>query len=742
VQQGNYLVNKESIDGVQEYVALAEEAARPTDWWRCFRIGPVSGRYEGPMISPTPSRMFLDLRVDIDPRHPNSPVMNRISGDFSQVFASSASTQIQVSNPKLSELREGTVSADNDASQRWKVYTESWIIDIPRISWSRCSVEINGLVRFWKSAHPSTNARVVIPWRSFTPAGPAEVTFTENEDHVTKYSCMKLSNYFRELTLEVDVTKSVNREPILPSYDTHSHSVRPVDLPKRDLTIGESYQEAGVCLSIAADRTVIDDSAAEFTSWSPAELHDAMETYYSQFSGTWPKWRMWGLLCGTFDDPLVGGLMFDARAGFGGSGDPPDRQGFAVSRNHQWLNNLVAGTPANQDQVWAARQFLYLWVHEAGHAFNLMHSWVKDRPDSLSWMNYPQRVENFWSNFRFRFDDEELIHIRHGDRASVIMGGDRWASGGHLEDSPSVMFQLEGQPPLEFLLRSKDYFDYLEVVDVELRLRNITTTPIMVDTRLDPSFGLVTIQVKRPDGRIVKYKPVLHQESIPLLKTLEPTNGNSSGEDRYSESILLNYGKDGWLFEQSGDYLLRAIYNDRNLAIPSNTLRVRIGAPESKEEDKIGKDFYSNYVGMILTLNGSESPYLHKGKAVLETITKKYSDRVLGAKLAVILAASEARPFFRIKNLKKPVLEQVHSPNPTKALSITSPALEVYRKDKEKQLNILYHELTRNRVNALLKTKAKTQARQELSQLRKDLTNRGVKNKVLKSIKEYEDSIR
>ena len=32
-----------------------------------------------------------------------------------------------------------------------------------------------------------------------------------------------------------------------------------------------------------------------------------------------------------------------------------------------------------------------------------------------------------------RFDDEELVHIRHGDRSAVIMGGDDWGSGGHLE---------------------------------------------------------------------------------------------------------------------------------------------------------------------------------------------------------------------------------------------------------------------------------------------------------------------
>ena len=50
------------------------------------------------------------------------------------------------------------------------------------------------------------------------------------------------------------------------------------------------------------------------------------------------------------------------------------------------------------------RQFLYTWVHEAGHAFNFLHSWDKGRPDALSWMNYDWRydqrngADTFWGS--------------------------------------------------------------------------------------------------------------------------------------------------------------------------------------------------------------------------------------------------------------------------------------------------------------------------------------------------------
>ena len=84
------------------------------------------------------------------------------------------------------------------------------------------------------------------------------------------------------------------------------------------LTIESSYQEAGVHVTIDPDHSVVDDHAPQFDSWTPALLHDAMETYFSQYGGTWPNWQMWGLMAGLFETPGVGGVMFDAASQFGG----------------------------------------------------------------------------------------------------------------------------------------------------------------------------------------------------------------------------------------------------------------------------------------------------------------------------------------------------------------------------------------------------------------------------------------
>lgn len=691
------------------------------DWWRCFRFGPVSGRYEGEMTKPNAGKYLLDLRVDIDPRNTNSPVMDRISGDIYQLYS---------------------FGWPGFPRKVWRVYRESWIVDEPKVNWSRCDVEITGKVRFWNSVHPPTGIRVLIPWGTFTPAGSAEVNLTSRGGIISSFECPRKSDCFRDMKLEVDVCQSVNVAPILPSYDTHWHANRPADLPRRILTIEEAYRELGICVTINPDHTIIDDSASQFNSWSVDELHDAMETHFSQYPGTWPKWHMWGLLAGTFELPSVGGIMFD----YWGAGEAPERQGFAVFRDHSWFDNLVPGTPANQDQAWAMRHFLYTYVHEAGHAFNLKHSWDKGRPDSLSWMNYDWRYDarngddSYWADFRFRFDDEEMIHMRHGDRASVIMGGDPWGSGGHMEGPPSAMSQIDGEAPIELLLRSKEYFEFMEPVAIEIRLRNLLEDiPLSLDTRLNPEYGGVIVYIRRPDGRVVEYAPISCKLGLPHIQTLKPLKGSIEGEDRFSEDVFLSYGTFGFYFDEPGEYLVRAVYQGLgDLLIHSNVHRVRIGNPLSKEEDKIAQDFFSYEVGMNLYLNGSRSPFLAKGRDLLESIADRYKDTLLGAKVAITLAASEARPFFRIEKRK---LKKTHDADPKKALALTHPALSLYKREKVKSLNLAYHQVVQNRAKHLKAVGKKEDAKKEVAALYKDLANRGVNAPVLKDIKAFEKSL-
>ena len=690
---------------------------------RCLRQFPISGRYEGEMTEPSPGSYVLDLRVDIDVRYPNSPVLDRVSGDLHQLF--------------------GFRWPFGGRLFSWRVYRQSWIVEQPTVIWEDCQVQISGKVRFWKGNHHDTELHVVIPWGNFGPVGPAVVTLSEPSGARMVFRCGKKSDAFRDVTLEVDICHSVSDQPFLPVYDTHEHGNRPVDLPERFLNIEKAYREAGIEMKISPECSVIEDRDPSFQSWSEAELHDAMEQYFSQVQRGWPKWQMWCILAGAFDDPAVGGVMFDYQ------GAEP-RKGCAIFRRHPWFDNLAPGEPANEQQAAAMRKFLYTYVHEIGHAFNFMHSWDKGRPDALSWMNYDWRydrrngADSFWANFRFRFDDEELAHLRHGDRSAVIMGGDPWSSGAHVESltgmggvsaaTAGAMSELLGEAPLGVLLRSKGYFQFMEPVILELRIRNLADLPLEVDTHLHPEFGGVALYIRKPDGTIVEYSPVLCKLALPdlhTLKALAPDKENE-GEDRYSQQLMLSFGADGFYFDQPGEYMVRAIYQGPGeLLIPSEAHRLRIGHPFSPDDEHIAQDYFTHETGMALYLRGSASPFLRKGMDTLQEIAERYPKTPKGAQVSSLLAQHAARPYYGVEGRS---LVKVQEADPLKALEYTVMALAQQRRDASTFTNMGYSALRRHRANVMASVGQVDEAKKELRQLTRQLRERGVNEPVLKEI--------
>ena len=684
--------------------------------WRCLRLGQVSGNFYGPINSPTTGNWELDLRVDIDTRNVNAPVTNKISGDLYQVYNFSWGGR----------------------TYNWRIYRTSWIVNNPNVSWSRCSAEVSGRVTYLEGSYPTTDIEMRIPW-SYSKIGPADVTFQPSTGTDSRYSCAKKSNSFRKLTLEVDICDSVNSGTILPTYNTHAHNTRPTDIPERDLSIENAYSEAGVDLNISASHTIIDDSASTFNTWSDAELHDAMENHHSTYA-EYPRWQMWGVMAGAYTSSSVAGIMFDYGTAYGGPGRSPERQGFAVFRNHSWFNNLPNGAPTSQTQAAALRQLLYTWVHEAGHAFNFVHSWNKGRSNALSWMNYPQNVSNFWDNFMMSFDEEELIHLRHGKRSEVIMGGDPWATGSHLEDTPNAMIDMEGNPVAELLIRSKNYFQFMEPVTMEFRLKNNSDLPLDIDAQLDPAFGRVEVYIKRPDGKVVSYDPVACKLSTPEMFTLQPQQSAATGTDRISQNATLSFGKGGFYFQEPGEYSVRAVYHSNDdMTITSNTCKVRIGRPFERDEERMAQDFFSPDVGLALNFGGSSSPYLSGGMNTIETMADRFSDTALGAQLSLSLATNQARPFHRVQDGK---IVRIREANPDLALHLTGQALDQYKKDKTSLSALSFHECCRLRAEMQAARGDKKGAGNEIKNLLNELKHMNVKQAVLERIKQFGDSLK
>src|SRR5262245_574015 len=316
----------------------------------------VRGRYEGEVETPTAGGHMIDLRVDLDERYANSPVLSRISGDLFQL---------------------NRIVLPGRPPEVWRVYRESWVIENPvtEPSAQPNQTVVSGAIRFYKGFHPPMMARIVIARLPNTAT--AQVSLLKDGVLTSSFNCVLRSDCFRELSLEVDVCQSVfaasGKTLPLPSYDTQSSNIRPPHLARRTLTIEEAYREAGVLVNISRSPVVVNDvTPAPIPNWSSADLHHAMEEHFTQFPKTWPRWDMWGLLATSYTNRRVGGIMFDTAAQFDGAGKPPERQGFAVFRNHEWFDDLKAGAPTTDAEIAAARQYLYTWVHEAGHAFNFL----------------------------------------------------------------------------------------------------------------------------------------------------------------------------------------------------------------------------------------------------------------------------------------------------------------------------------------------------------------------------------
>lgn len=678
---------------------------------------PVSGRYFGYTSFPKAGSHALDLRVDIDERHANSPVMHRVSGDI------------------FGALQSGS----NE-----RPYQESWIVDEPKEKWLARSVEITGSLRYWNGR--SSDSVVIVISVQGAQIGPATITIQQTAGESRTYICDKKSNAFREVTLEVDVCASVNLPPIYPAYDTNAHPNKPKNLLQRKLTIEEAYLEAGIEMTKDVQQSKpFNDSV--YSEWSADELHHAMEEHFSQIGGTkWPKWNIWTLLAGKYVSSLVSGLMFDIRK-------PPTRQGCAIFCNNSYFADLYAGAPGIEYAA-ALRCLLYHYVHEIGHCFNLLHSNEKftanppciNRPEALSWMNYffehdelPGKSSgDFWKNFCFKFDDDELIHLRHGDRDSVIMGGQPWGGNAALINMPQVNKEAIGEAPIELIVRSKSAhetsqrstFHFLEPITVELKLK--PKYPIKLPTELSPEFGNVLLFIQGPNEneRILPYLPLMDMIGDTAIKEISP--------DRPAyQNILISYGKYGHYFDKPGKYKIKAFYQGLGKVVVSSGIHeIHIKEPESEQEKNFAKYFHTRETGLALYLDGSDSHYLKKGMAILREMAEVYKENPIGAQISVTLAENLKRPFSVVNAEGKRELKR--DIKPRKVINFIDSAKKQQERDDKSLTNITYHEAIQLKVDMLKFSKPtvdwKGQAEGELDDLSGYLKERGVKQFVLDGI--------
>jgi hypothetical protein len=586
-----------------------------------FRHRNVSGRYRSGGFG-----FQLELRVDVDGKRP----MRRISGDFYQVQGSTTT------------------------------YFGSFIVDSPTINTTPGVVIIQGVGSFtWTAGAP--RIRVTIPRRLiFQPTASATVQFfTLANQPGASYLCQFVSAFFRTLQIETDRVADVTA-PLFQHYNTGS---LPSGGPARDLSVVSAYAEAGIEMQPVPPGPVVDTSVQiggeSDVAWSDSELHAAMVANFSQWSDD-PQWKVWELAAELHElGPNLLGIMFDY-------GDQHQRQACAV------FYAGLAGTTTDQQRLQ-----LYTYVHELGHCFNLMHAWQKsmaippqaDRPQSLSWMNYPWlypptpgapgNPNAFWAAFPFQFDDPELIHLRHGFRNNVIMGGDNFQVGAAVEVPETFDRPVEDNTGLNLELsvsKQGSRFLFGEPVTINVKLTSKNGQSKAAHPYLHPSAGLLQIGICDPAGTIKTYRPII--EHCVAADQMRLDNANPS----YEVSVYCGFGKDGFYFDRTGFYQVRAVYTALDGSkVVSNVLRLRVAHPVTAEDEDVADLFFGRQQGTLLYLLGSDSEHLKRGNDAFNEVLEKHPDHPLAEYVRLIHGINASRTFKQITPDKKLVERKVQN---------------------------------------------------------------------------------
>jgi len=446
----------------------------------------------------------------------------------------------------------------------------------------------------------------------------ATVTFQDtgrNHEH-GPYTATQVSTHFRAVEMDVDrEAGAVDVEPV----STRVHPDCPADLPEESLTLERAFAKAGIRITRAAGSgTVIDTSAAGANKrWNYTELHDSMRLHWAKFANK-PQWKMWIFLADLADSDGLGGVMFD------GDIDEPggvDRQGTAIFTRCPYFHTVagayIKANPPGAEAV--KRELFFNLIHETGHAFNLAHSFQKQgggawRPpawmplltnnQALSWMNYPDSATPspgaganaswFYRRFRFRFDDGELLFLRHAPERYVEMGGTAWFQ------NHGRVARVSVDPRLQLIVRSRrPVVELAEPVMIELKLKNIGDQPAAVHGSLDPSDGLVELAVTNPRGERRPFLPIDHTRTVLTPRVLQP-----DGEALYG-LVDLTMGTFGFPFKEPGAYRIEASYTNIDGGTAAAVMQLYVRRPANDDVVPVVNELFNARIGSALYCDGT-----------------------------------------------------------------------------------------------------------------------------------------
>ncbi len=643
--------------------------------------------------------ILFDLPATDQPQ-PSGPAHRAVSGAYvGERSGQRLDLRVDLQEPGLEGLYRplNLVSGDffRDVGDGEWEYRSSFAVEHPHVRWEAEQVVVAGTMTTYHNLELAAASgelitrrilHVTIPLRTAHESPePALVQIIHWGNYRTTFLCDRTSPFQRTIELEIDrIAGTTLPQP----FNTLSVSNRPADLPALDLDVTRAYQRAGIDVRLLSDEEVFEAThAGADLKWDEDELHNAMTHHFSQWRDE-PQWKLY-LLVGThfklYPNHYVTGIMYDSQ--YRDPDDPFPRQG--ATAFYSTMQKVWGGL----SQAEFDRNYLRTCVHELGHALNLLHSFDKDRPDSLSWMNYPWRyphgynlppgwngTQQFWAKCRFEFDAEELRHLRHHALMEVIPGGAPFGVLGHDVAAPTAAsVEQQEKAPLGLYTRTRPeryLFEFAEPTTVEIKLKNQTEAPVIVPDMLNPEFGLLELYIRDPKGRVRAYEPLFRLCGEPKTAELPP------GESLY-ESVFVAYGKDGFYLEEPGEYQIWAVYGAGGLRLRSNALRIRVAFPQTPEEEDMALYTFGRDQGHVLYMQGAN--HLDRANDQLREVTERLPTTHLARYIHYCFGKGQAREF---KNL---VTGEVQPPKLEDAARELTRASTLLRKTQKSGLDNITH---------------------------------------------------
>jgi hypothetical protein len=235
-------------------------------------------------------------------------------------------------------------------------------------------------------------------------------------------------------------------------------------------------------------------------------------------------------------------------------------------------------------------------------------------------MNYPYNVQGgqtkFFSDFYYRFSDQELLFMRHAPERFVQQGNADWFDNHGFRQA-----EVSAEPKFQLVLRANrdvPRFDFMEPCMLELKVTNVSEDPQIVGEHLLQLAERMVVIIKRDEAPARRWLPFAQYCYKNTKTVLMP------GASKY-DSIFVAADRAGWNLAEPGNYTLQALIRIADEDVVSNKLRLRILPPRGYDDERLAQDYFSEDVGRVYAFDGSR--VMSSANAVLQEMVDRMPER-------------------------------------------------------------------------------------------------------------------